>query len=143
MTTKSMMVRVGADTKDMERGLSSAQKRIKAFRADINKIGKRMMVAGAAVAGAVGLMVKKFVEAGDEVHKMALRTGFTTESLSELRYASQICGADIGALEKGVKKMSKTILDASDGLMTYVRAFDRIGLKAEDLLYVFPQLCFW
>lgn len=139
MTTKSMMVRVGADTKDMERGLSSAQKKIKAFHTSINQVGKRIMVAGAAVAGAVGLMVKNYVKAGDEVHKMALRTGFTTESLSELRYASQICGADLGALEKGVKKMSKTIMDANDGLATYVRAFDRIGLKAKDLIDLSPE----
>ena len=59
MTTKSMMVRVGADTKDMERGLTAAQKRIKTFRANINKIGKSMMVAGVVVAGAVGMIVKK------------------------------------------------------------------------------------
>jgi hypothetical protein len=142
MTTKSMMVRVGADTRDMERGLSSAQKRIKAFRTSINQIGKRMMVAGAAVVGAVGLIVKNYAKAGDEVHKMALRTGFATETLSELRYASQICGADLGALEKGVKRMSKTINDATKAggaMATYVRAFDQIGLEAEELIKLSPE----
>lgn len=142
MTTKSMMVRVGADTKDMEKGLSSAQKRIKAFRTSINQIGKRMMVAGAVVAGAIGMMIKNYAKAGDEVHKMALRTGFATETLSELRYASQICGADLGALEKGVKRMSKTINDATKAggaMATYVRAFDQIGLKAEELIKLSPE----
>lgn len=139
MTTKSMMVRVGADTTGMERGLKASEARMKKFSEQCKKIGRGMTVAGAAITGAVGLMIKGYVKAGDEVHKMALRTGFTTESLSELRYASQICGADLGALEKGVKKMSKTIVDASDGLTTYVRAFDRIGLKAEDLLKLSPE----
>lgn len=139
MIKKSFMVRVGADTKDMERGLKSARAKMKAFGNQIKKIGKVTAVAGAAVAGAVGLMVKNYIKAGDEVHKMALRTGFSTESLSELKYASDISGASLESLEKGVKKMSKTILDASDGLMTYVRAFDRIGLKAEELMELSPE----
>lgn len=83
--------------------------------------------------------MKGYVSAGDEVHKMALRTGFSTEALSELKYAAEICGTDLGSLEKGVKKMSKTIVDASDGLTTYVRAFDRIGLSAQELIDLSPE----
>jgi hypothetical protein len=133
------MVRVGADTKDMERGLKSARAKMKAFGGQMRKIGKVAAIAGAAVVGAFGLMIKKYIEAGDEVHKMALRTGFSTEALSELKYAAEISGTTLESLEKGVKKMAKTIMDASDGLMTYVRAFDRIGLSAEDLLELSPE----
>lgn len=133
------MVRVGADTKDMERGLKSARAKMKAFSGQMRKVGKVAAVAGAAVVGAVGLMIKKYIEAGDEVHKMALRTGFSTEALSELKYAAEISGATLETLEKGVKKMSKTIMDAADGLATYVRAFDRIGLKAEELIELSPE----
>jgi len=139
MITKSFQVRVGADTKDMERGLKTAQARMKAFGNQVKKIGKVAAVAGAAVAGAVGLMVRNYIKAGDEVHKMALRTGFSTEALSELKYAADISGTTLESLEKGVKKMSKTIMDASDGLMTYVRAFDRIGLSAQDLIDLSPE----
>jgi hypothetical protein len=133
------MVRVGADTKDMERGLKSARAKMKAFGGQMRKIGKVAAVAGAAVVGAFGLMIKSYIKAGDEVHKMALRTGFSTDALSELKYAAEISGTTLESLEKGVKKMSKTILDASDGLMTYVRAFDRIGLKAEELIELSPE----
>lgn len=133
------MVRVGADTKDMERGLKSARAKMKAFGNQMRKIGKVAAVAGAAVVGAVGLMIKSYIKAGDEVHKMALRTGFSTEKLSELKYASDISGASLETLEKGVKKMAKTIMDAADGLATYIRAFDRIGLKAEELMELSPE----
>lgn len=139
MTTKSMAVRVGADTGEMERKLSSAQKRIKAFRTSINQIGKRMAVAGAAVAAAAGLMVKKYVEVGDQVDKMRKRTGFSAESLSELSYAAEICGADLGLLEKGVKRMAKTITDADEGMATYIRSFDRMGIKVKDIKNLKPE----
>ena len=84
-------------------------------------------------------MVKNYVKAGDEVHKMALRTGFSTEKLSELRYASQIAGADIGALEKGVKRMAKTITDAGEGMATYIRSFKRIGIEVKELKGLSPE----
>jgi len=136
------MVRVGADTKDMEKGLKTARAKMKAFGNQMKKIGKVAAVAGAAVVGAVGLMVKSYVKAGDEVHKMALRTGFSTEKLSELKYAAEISGASLETLEKGVKKMAKTILDASKSggaLATYVRAFEQIGLTAEELIDLSPE----
>lgn len=136
------MVRVGADTKDMEKGLKTARAKMKDFGNQMKKIGKVAAVAGAAVVGAVGMMVKSYVKAGDEVHKMALRTGFSTEALSELKYAAEISGASLETLEKGVKKMAKTILDASKSggaLATYVRAFDQIGLKAEELIDLSPE----
>ena len=142
MTVKSLKVQIGADTKDMERGLKSARAKMKAFGNQIKKIGKVMAVAGAAVVGAIALMVRSYVKAGDEIHKMALRTGFSTEALSALKYAAEISGASIDDLEKAVKKMAKTISDASKeggALATYVRAFDRIGLSAEDLLELSPE----
>ncbi|NVM23711.1 MAG: phage tail tape measure protein [Desulfobacterales bacterium] len=107
--------------------------------AQFRKMGMAMTAAGGAIVGAVGAMVSNYVKAGDEVHKMALRTGFGTESLSELKYAAEISGATLSDVEKGVKKMSKTIVDASAGMATYVRAFDRIGLSAEELMKLSPE----
>jgi len=102
-------------------------------------VGKAMTLAGGAIVGTLGMMVKSYVRAGDEVHKMALRTGFATETLSELRYAAQISGTDLTSLEKAVKKMQKTIVDASEGMTTYQRAFERIGVSYEELLGLHPE----
>lgn len=134
-----MIVRIGADVTQMKVALKGAAAKLKAHSAQFRKAGMAMTVAGGAITGAVGLMVKSYMSAGDEVHKMALRTGIGTEALSELKYAAEISGASLDDVEKGVKKMSKTIMDAKDGLATYVRAFDRIGLQAEDLIELSPE----
>lgn len=84
-------------------------------------------------------MLKQYVETGDMIHKMALRTGFAAETLSELAYAADISGADITMLEKGVKKMSKTIVDAGYGLETYLRVFRSLGLEIDDLMAMDPE----
>jgi len=112
---------------------------VTANSAKFKQMGMAMTAAGGAIMASFGLVIKQFVKAGDEVHKMALRTGFATETLSELRYAAEISGANLGSLEKGVKKMSKTIVDAGFGLTTYIRAFDNIGMSVKDLEGLNPE----
>jgi len=70
---------------------------------------------------------------------MARRTGFATETLSELRYAAQISGTGLEGLEKSVKRMQRTIIEANDGLETYLRAFRHIGVNVEDLMGLSPE----
>lgn len=102
-------------------------------------MGLAIAAMGAAALLTFKKMVKQYVEVGDMIHKMALRTGFAAETLSELAYAADISGADINMLEKGVKKMSKTIVDASYGLETYLRVFRSLDLEIEDLLKMKPE----
>jgi hypothetical protein len=139
MTVKSFLVKIGADDSELQKALGKARKTLKDHSAQFRKAGMAMTAAGAAITGAVGMMVKGYIKAGDEVHKMALRTGFSTEALSELKYAAEISGANIQALEKGVKRMAKTITDADEGMATYIRSFDRIGIKVEELRGLSPE----
>jgi len=84
-------------------------------------------------------MIRNYVKTGDEVQKMALRTGMSTTALSELRYAADICGADLNTVELGIKRMSRALVDASEGSSEYVEAFARINLKAEELIGLSPE----
>ena len=131
-TWDTSVQKVGTDSKKMQ---SWSQRNAQKF----GQMGRTMTVAGAAIVASMGLMVKKYVAAGDEVHKMSLRTGFATETLSELGYAAQIAGTDLGTIEKGIKKMQKTIIDADSGLETYVRSFRRIGIEVSELKKQNPE----
>jgi len=135
-TLAELQVKIKADTAGLKTGLNNATNMIKQHN---KAIGMAATAMGAAIVGAGVLSIKTYAQMGDEVQKMALRTGFTTEALSELRHAAEISGADLTTLEKGVKRMSGTILDASDGLETYIRTFDHLGLKVEDLMGLSPE----
>ena len=67
------------------------------------------------------------------MQKMALRTGFTTEALSELKHAAELSGASLGSMENGVKRMQRTILDAENGLSTATDAFEMLGIEMADV----------
>ena len=138
-----LFVKVGADTKGLKRGLKGAEKQVGSFSKSIQKhsraIGMAMTALGGAILAMGFLSVKTFAKMGDEVQKMALRTGFSTEALSELRHAAELSGTSLSSLEKASKTLSGAILDAGFGLETYVRAFDKIGLSYERLKPLSPE----
>jgi len=138
-----LFVKISSDIKGLKTGLSQADSQMGRFAAGIQKhhraIGMAMTAAGGAILAVGVLSVKTFAQMGDEVAKMARKTGFSTEALSELRHAAELSGTDIMGLDKATKRMSKTIVDASEGMTTYIRAFDRIGLSAEELIGLSPE----
>lgn len=139
MVVGKMVVALQAHTKHFQKGIRRAGKQIAAFAA---KVKMAAFAAGALLAAGIALSVRSFVRYGDEVAKMAKRTGLSTEAVSELAHAAEISGASMESLEKGVKRMAKTITDASDGLITYERAFVRIGLTSKELVGLDPEEAF-
>lgn len=135
-------VELFADDTALARGLKGAQRRLRRFGTAVRGIGMQMVGLGAAVAAPLILATREFMRFGDQIAKMSRRTGVGVGALSELAFAAERSGADVGALEKGVKRMARTITDANSGLLTYQRAFDRIGLKAEDLAAMSPEDAF-
>jgi len=109
----------------------------------IGKAAKGLGIGVAAIgAAAVGMgiaSVKSFAAAGDEVQKMSLRTGFSTEALSELKHAAELSGASLDTIEKANKKLAKALVDANDGMTEYKEAFDKLGLSTSDLLKLTPE----
>jgi len=141
--TSELLVKVATDTKQLKAGLDSADKQTKGFAQNIQKhsktIGIAMVAIGTAIVGVATKSVLSYAKMGDEVAKMAKRTGFSTEALSELRYAAELSGTSLAGVEKASRTLSGAILDAGFGLETYVRAFDKIGLSYEQLKSLSPE----
>lgn len=145
-TLAELKVKIDTDTKGLQAGLKDSEKRMGKFTAGIRKhskaVGIGMAAMGAAIVGAAVLSVKSWANMGDEIAKMARKTGFSTEALSELRHAAMLSGTDLATVEKATKRMSKAISDAGDGMATYVRAFEKIGMQAEDFAGMRPEDAF-
>lgn len=127
-----------------------ASAKMKTIGANADQMAKKFAMAGAgmvAVGGAiiVGMakMVNSYAKAGDEVAKMADRTGIGTEALSEMRHVAQLSGTDLNAFEKAIRTMQGAIVDGQAGLETYTRAFERIGIDVQDLKGMKPEEQFW
>ncbi len=143
MSLGRLFVSVGADTKEFERAMDGMQKSMANAGKKIGDVGKGMTkwVTGPLVGAGAGLLAlaNKTAESGDEIQKMSLRTGFSTEALSEFRHAANLSGTSVDSIEKGVKRMSRVLLDAERGLEASERALGDLGLAVEDLQGLAPE----
>jgi len=132
-------VELFADDTKLVRGLKAAEKRLKAFGAGVQSIGTKLFGLGAAAVAPLLATTNVFASMGDQLAKMSARTGISVESLSELGYAAEQSGADLQALEGGVRKMQKFLVDAADGSSTAQQTLTRLGLSLADLGSLSPD----
>jgi hypothetical protein len=136
-------VEIFADNNPLTRGLKAAEGKLKAFGAGVAGIGRKLLsVAGLfAAGGAAGLAAtaKAFGDMGGELLDLSQRTGISVEALSELGFAAEQTGADLGTIEIGIKKMQDTLVQAAAGSQSTQTAFSRLGLTVADLAGLSPD----
>ncbi|MCA9232846.1 MAG: hypothetical protein KDA57_19510 [Planctomycetales bacterium] len=107
------------------------------FQKRLDQAGQRLTKFGAALTAAtVGPLAgaaATFASVGDAIQKMAKRTGFSAQSLSELKFAAQQSGTTIEAIEKSIRGMTRGILDAERGMSTAIDNLADLGLTLDDL----------
>lgn len=117
-------------------------KTLRTFSTNIASGGKKVAKWGAmltAVAvGAIALIIRQQLKAIDTLGKFSAAIGVSVDQLQAMRLAANIAGIETDKLDKALKRMIKSVSDGVNGLSTAVRAFDALGLKAEDLADLDP-----
>lgn len=148
-------VAITADDSKLQIGLRKAQAKIKSFAQTAAAIGATMTAAGGAILGVAAMAAKHFAAAGDQLDKMAARTGMSVESLGELKFAAEQSGAGIGEIEKSVRAMQRQITaaevamqklaekgnldDISEEAKNASNALRSVGLTLDDLRGLSPE----
>jgi hypothetical protein len=121
------------------KGLDAAARRLKAFGASITAIGSKIAVLGGAAMAPILGMVSHFASAGDQLNKMSIRTGISTEALSELGFAAEQSGADLETLEGGIRRMQALLVEAARGSKSARDSLAVLGLTMQDLNRLSPE----
>lgn len=132
-------VELGTRDSALVAGLNSAAQRLQRFGAAIRGIGLQFAVPAAAVFAPLVAASQTYAEVGDKLAKASTRTGASVESLSTLGYAAKQSGADLESLETGIKKMSKTLVEAAQGSAPAIDALREVGLTVADLAKLSPD----
>jgi hypothetical protein len=103
------------------------------------KAGAGLTAMGAAVVGPLAAATKAFVTAGDQLNKMAARTGLSAQALSELGFAAEQSGTDLASVETSVARMQRAITEAADGSQAMSDTFDAIGISVQQLQRLTPD----
>lgn len=123
----------------LTKGLAKAAKQLKAFGEGLKSIGKHLLGAGLGVLGFMAGAAKAFSEGTHELLEMSERTGVSVEALSELGFAAAQSGLDMEGLEKGLRKMEKTVGQAALGSDSANESLSRLGLTVADLIQLTPD----
>jgi hypothetical protein len=135
-------VKIFVDDTPLKRGLATLTTRLAGAAKGVAGIAASLGTA--AVAGGIGLIVSgmsaaaasvwRFSEAAAGIDDIAQRTGASAEALSQLRYAAEQSGANLEAVEKGMRKLGDVTTQAAGGSKSAAAALASVGLSAERLL---------
>jgi uncharacterized phage infection (PIP) family protein YhgE len=127
MATKTEIVISAKDeTKQAFDSVKGSLNRLSGLAGNLGFVG----LAGSA-ATIVGL-VQSTADFADEMDKAAQKVGFTTESLSGLKYAADLNDASFESLQTGLKKLSVNINEVLNGGKPMTDLFNQIGVSVRD-----------
>ena len=134
-----VFVEISADARKFFASLGRVNK-------SLSDMGRAMAGAGATLAGVGAAITTPIMGAaaafsvlGDNVQKMAIRTGLSTEAVSGLAFAAEQSGTDVASLEKGIRTMQKTLDAASTKGGAAADAFKRLGVDVQALTQMSPE----
>jgi hypothetical protein len=122
--------------------LTGVYKQLDKLEPTLKKIAVTSGLAFGALTAEIGYATKSFANAGDALNDMATRTGFSVQSLSELKYAAELSGTSIEAIEIASRGMSDTMYQAAQGSDSAVAAFKSLGLSVGELRSMAPDEAF-
>lgn len=121
------------------KGLQAASKTLDTWGKGIAKAGAAATAVGSAVVAPLLGAAKVLADMAGPLADMSARTGIGVEALQELGYAAQMGGASLEAVEAGVRKMQKNLVEAAGGSKTAAEAFEGLGLSVSYLQTLAPE----
>lgn len=93
--------------------------------------GVGALVAG--IAASIGYATKTLTDYGVEVSQAAQRTGLTTDAFQELSGAAKLAQVPAEALDRGLRQLSHTIYEASQGNVMAAISLGQVGAATRDV----------
>ena len=136
-----MSVKLGADYATLQSDLGKAAMLNSRYADDVAKrwndagamIGKALAVGVVTGVGALVALTKSAINSAEEIGLLSQKIGISTEALSALRYQAGLANVEIGGLQIGMVKFSRSIAEASAGGKQQAAAFAAMGISIKDV----------
>ena len=89
-------------------------------------------IAGSAIVGGLGAIVKKSIDAGGELDDLRQKTGVSAAALFAIGNAAKVADVDLGTLGKGLNKFNINLVKAAEGNEDLARKFQSLGVNVKD-----------
>lgn len=110
----------------IKRGLGGLTDTAKSVNGVLANLGVAVSVAG------FGAMIKSSLDSADALDEMSQRVGISVETLSTLQPAAELSGVSADIFEKGLRRLSTTMLEAATGSEDAKQRFDALGVAFQN-----------
>lgn len=110
-----------------------SQKSFEKFKRGAQVAMRAAAVAVAAFAAAIVAMGVRLSRVLDQIDKMSIRLGISTEALSQFRLVAGLANLSTEAMQVGLQRMTRRIAEATTGTGVAVDALRKLGLSAHAL----------
>ena len=143
MSLSRLFVRIGADTRELEQGVSSATGKLSQFGQSIGRVGAGMTkyitgpmtIAG----GALTALAVKTGNYADEILDLAAATGHSTDRIQEFQAVADRAGVATTAFTDASRALTMAMGRGAEGSATFRRGIEKLGLSYEELKAVSPD----
>lgn len=99
---------------------------------EIKKLGTSLTVAGGAITGMFGLLLKGSVDAGHDIDELSKRTGIGAATLSAYKLAADKSGTSLEGVALGMRNMANQMQAANDGGKAAQVIWEKLGVTYVD-----------
>lgn len=125
-----LMIKIGVDTGDVSKGLSSVEKDIKGFQNAVNSalgiFGVSLSIAG------IAELTKNTIAWGVELGNTARQLGITADEVARFQYAAQESNVPVEALQSNFSVLTRRMFEASQGNAQARQVFRDFGIAFQN-----------
>ena len=139
-TIAKINIELAANSAKMVSELKKTNRKIDSFAKKAKKSINIMKTAFAAAAIAMGVrFARAALDAGDEIQKLSIRLGASTEALSQFKHVADLSGISFRTFVMGLQRSTRRISEAAAGTGEAKKALEELGLSAKALNQLRPE----
>jgi lambda family phage tail tape measure protein len=122
--------RLGNSMQGLQGQVKNAALGFNSFKGAVAGVGAA--IAGSAIVGGLTAVVKRSIDAGDELFNLQAKTGLAANALIGIGNAAKLADVDMATLGKGLTKLNVNLVKAAEGNEDLARKFQALGVQVKD-----------
>ena len=119
--------------REAQRNIRQVRRYSRQLNQSFSSVARVTAIASAAAVAALATLTRAALENGDQIAKAARSATLPAESYQRLAFTFNQVGLGGENVTKTIGALARAVLQARDGLATYVREFDRLGISVSEL----------
>lgn len=124
------IVRLGGSLQGLKKQAEGVSSGFNGLKGSVEKFGAA--IAGSAIVGGLTAVVKRAIDAGDELFNLQAKTGIAASALIGIGNAAKLADVEVETLGKSLTKLSVNLVKAAEGNEGLAAKFAALGVQVKD-----------